>query len=367
MQFLLRKLSVCYFPCVCVLFCTSTEQAVLKLPSNVTIPAVFAFGDSILDAGNNDYITTLVKCNFPPYGRDFFGGRASGRFSNGKVPSDIMVEELRIKQLLPAYLDPNLKAADLLTGVNFASGGAGYDSLTSELVSAISLRDQLDMFKQYKVKLKEVVGEARASTILTNSLFLVVAGSDDIANTYFSTPVRRLVYDIPSYTDLMAHSAFAFLQELFELGARRIGVVGVPPVGCLPSQRTLAGGANRHCAEQYNQAAELFNTKLLALLDFLNKILPQTKVAYADVYSPMLDIIQNPHKSGFEVVNRGCCGTGTFEVAFMCNELDVLTCANVSEYLFWDSYHPTERAYRIITHQLGQQLMDGLFCGGRPC
>lgn len=43
------------------------------------------------------------------------------------------VEELGIKPVLPPYLDPSLKDEDLLTGVNFASGAAGYDPLTSQL------------------------------------------------------------------------------------------------------------------------------------------------------------------------------------------------------------------------------------------
>lgn len=47
------------------------------------------------------------------------------------------VEELGIKGVLPAYLDPNLKPEDLLTGVNFASGAAGYDPLTSQLSVSI--------------------------------------------------------------------------------------------------------------------------------------------------------------------------------------------------------------------------------------
>jgi hypothetical protein len=40
---------------------------------------------------------------------------------------------LSIKEYLPAYLDPNLHPSELVTGVNFASGGAGYDPLTSKL------------------------------------------------------------------------------------------------------------------------------------------------------------------------------------------------------------------------------------------
>jgi len=63
----------------------------VQLPPNFTVPAVLVFGDSIMDTGNNNNITqTLAKCNFPPYGRDFQGGIPTGRFGNGKVPSDLI-------------------------------------------------------------------------------------------------------------------------------------------------------------------------------------------------------------------------------------------------------------------------------------
>ena len=54
------------------------------------VPALIAFGDSIVDTGNNNYLTTVVKANFPPYGQDFPGGVATGRFSNGLVPGDLL-------------------------------------------------------------------------------------------------------------------------------------------------------------------------------------------------------------------------------------------------------------------------------------
>lgn len=81
--------AVLLFPLIfSVLFCHS--KAVIKLPPNETIPALIAFGDSIVDAGNNNQLKTLVKCNFPPYGQDFPGKVPTGRFGNGKVPSDMM-------------------------------------------------------------------------------------------------------------------------------------------------------------------------------------------------------------------------------------------------------------------------------------
>jgi hypothetical protein len=54
------------------------------------ISAVFVFGDSIVDPGNNNNRLTEARADFPPYGEDFPGGVATGRFSNGKVPGDML-------------------------------------------------------------------------------------------------------------------------------------------------------------------------------------------------------------------------------------------------------------------------------------
>ena len=88
------------------------------------------------------------------------------------------------------------------------------------------------------------------------------------------------------------------MQELYDLGAKRIAVFGAPPIGCLPSQRTLAGGLNRMCVDRYNQAAQLYNAKLSSQLDTLGNTLPQSKVVYVDIYNPLLDLIQNPQNYG---------------------------------------------------------------------
>ncbi|KAG5542976.1 hypothetical protein RHGRI_015912 [Rhododendron griersonianum] len=295
---------------------TTTTEAAISLPKNVTIPAVIVFGDSIVDQGNNNNIKTLVKCNFPPYGKDFMGGKPTGRFSNGKTPADMMAEELGIKELIPAYLDPNLQDKDLPTGVSFASGATGFDPQTPAIVSVISLDEQMKMFKEYIGRLKGMVGEERTNFILTNSIYLVVAGSDDLANTYFTIGIRRLQYNVNSYTDLMVRGASNFVKELHELGAKRIGVFGAAPIGCLPSQRTLGGGILvRHCAENYNQAAQMFNAKVPVALSSLKSSLNDAKarLVYIDIYNPLLDLIQNHEKYGFAVANKGCCGTGNIE------------------------------------------------------
>ncbi|CAN1315094.1 GDSL esterase/lipase At3g43570 [Linum perenne] len=252
-----------------------------RLSANVSIPALLIFGDSIMDTGMNNNLATVVKCNFVPYGSDFQGGIPSGRFCDGKVPSDIIAEALGIKEIVPAYLDPALKPTDLPTGVSFASG------------------------------------------------------------VYSSC-----VYD--------------FEQELYKLGARKIGVFNAPPIGCVPSQRTLAGGDDRKCAEDRNEAALMFNSKLEPKLKSLAQALPRSKIVYIDVYTPLLQLIQNPRKFGFEDSEKGCCGTGVIEVAVLCNKLIPVTCANVSSHVFWDSFHPTESTYRFLVAQLLDKYMGDL-------
>ncbi|XP_073285953.1 GDSL esterase/lipase EXL3-like [Primulina huaijiensis] len=336
---------------------TIFSDGAIQLPENLKIPALLAFGDSIADQGNNNEIRTVVKCNFPPYGKDFQAGLPSGRFSNGRTPPDLIADELGIKELIPAYLDPNLTAHDLLTGVSFASGGSGYDPQTSRIVSVIPMLDQLNQFKEYIGKLKGLVGEEGATNILGQALFLLVAGSDDLANTYFTFGIRKMQYDLYSYADFIVVSATNFVQELYKLGARRFAVFGIPPIGCLPLQITMAGGSARSCSVSYNQAAQLLNSKLSPRLDALNQDLPQSRVVYIDVFSPLFDIIQHPRNYGFEVNNKGCCGTGSIEAVILCNRYS-WTCADSSKYVFWDSYHPTEKAYKILVHQLIQKYVN---------
>lgn len=51
--------------------------------------ALWIFGDSLVDNGNNNFLNTIAKANYFPYGIDFSRG-PTGRFSNGKTFVDIL-------------------------------------------------------------------------------------------------------------------------------------------------------------------------------------------------------------------------------------------------------------------------------------
>lgn len=104
------------------------------IKTEAKVSAIIVFGDSSVDSGNNNNIPTILKSNFRPYGRDFDGGHATGRFSNGRVPPDFISEAFGLKRAIPAYLDPAYTIKDFATGVCFASAGTGYDNNTAKVL-----------------------------------------------------------------------------------------------------------------------------------------------------------------------------------------------------------------------------------------
>ncbi|CAI9290388.1 unnamed protein product [Lactuca saligna] len=48
------------------------------------VSAILVFGDFTYDPGNNNYILTPFRGNFPPYRRDFANQKATARCTNGK-------------------------------------------------------------------------------------------------------------------------------------------------------------------------------------------------------------------------------------------------------------------------------------------
>nr|XP_016477967.1 PREDICTED: GDSL esterase/lipase At1g58430-like [Nicotiana tabacum] len=133
-------------------------------------------------------------------------------------------------------------------------------------------------------------------------------------------------------------------------------VAGLPPVGCLPIQITAKSPLLRKCIEEENFDAQSYNAKLTRLLKQVQAALSGSKVLYSDTYHPFMHMIKHPKKYGFVKTRRGCCGSGTYEAGPFCNKHRPV-CKNASKYLFWDSIHPGESAYRYLSNMAMKKLL----------
>lgn len=170
--------------------------------SNVS--AIFAFGDSGVDTGNNNYLSTLFRADYRPYGINFPGEIPTGRFSNGKLTPDMISSRLGIGDTLPPFLLPNLSEDQLRKGVCFASAAAGLDDQTNAFSGQINMSQQPDYLAAYIEKLKKIVGEDEARRIIREALVIINAGTVDFLYNYyiFRTP-RVLQYSVTQYQDLL--------------------------------------------------------------------------------------------------------------------------------------------------------------------
>uniref|UniRef100_A0A1D1ZGK4 GDSL esterase/lipase At2g30310 n=1 Tax=Anthurium amnicola TaxID=1678845 RepID=A0A1D1ZGK4_9ARAE len=338
-----------------------TTHRIRATAEGSSFSSLLVLGDSMFDTGNNNYIPTYFLANHLPYGRDLDGGNATGRFSNGLLVPDFLVSALGIKQRSPPFLDPTLSNADMLTGVNFASAGSGFDDVTTVLSGVIPISKQLEMFRAYLAKLELIAGKEEATKIINSALILISEGTNDFILNYYDLQTRKVQYTMEQYQEFILQKTRDAIEELYHLGGRRFAVVGLPPLGCVPVQITIdLENFKRACIAEENFDTFAYNAKLQELLFEMRPSLPEGRIAYIDVLLPLLDMVTWPQKYGFEVTNKGCCATGLVEAGLLCNSLST-SCPDASKYVYFDSIHPTEKAYRVIAKQILDEVVPQLY------
>uniref|UniRef100_A0A0E0DX04 GDSL esterase/lipase APG n=1 Tax=Oryza meridionalis TaxID=40149 RepID=A0A0E0DX04_9ORYZ len=308
------------------------------------VPAVISFGDSTVDVGNNNYLPGAVfKANYVPYGVNFGSRRKpTGRFSDGKIVTDITAETLGFESYAPPYLSPQTKGDNLLLGANFASAASSYHDDTAALY-------QLKYYKEYQSKLAALVGQKNATAILSDALYIVSTGTGDFIQNYYHNASLSSRYDVNSYCDLLISIFSGFANELYRLGARRIGVTSLPPLGCLPATIRLYGKGSSGCVERLNGDAETFNNKLNITVEALAKKHSDLKIAIFDIYTPLRDMSESPASQGFSEARKTCCQTGTRKTrVYLCNPATAGLCRNASDFVYFDGVHPSEAANLVI-------------------
>ena len=61
--------------------------------------------------------------------------------------------------------------------------------------------------------------------------------------------------------------------------------------------------------------------------------------------------------TGYDVTARSCCATGLFEMGYACNRNNRFTCSDATKYVFWDSFHPTEKTNRIVALYVVRKIL----------
>ncbi|KAG8058851.1 hypothetical protein GUJ93_ZPchr0002g23122 [Zizania palustris] len=261
------------------------------------VTALIVFGDSTVDAGNNNAVPTVVRSNFAPYGRDFPGHRATGRFCNGRLATDFYSEAFGLRPFVPAYLDPDYGIRDFASGVCFASAGSGLDVATAGVFSVIPLSKQVEYFREYKRRLAAHLGGAEAAAVVADAVYAIISvGTNDFIENYFAfTTARYREFSVAEYTGYLVDLARSLLVELYGLGARKVAFTALAAAGCLPLERARR---KMLCAEEYNAAARAFNAALRGMVGELADDLPGSRLLFADVYDFFASILTDPARYG---------------------------------------------------------------------
>ncbi|KAA8532041.1 hypothetical protein F0562_006817 [Nyssa sinensis] len=189
------------------------------------------------------------------------------------------------------------------------------------------------------------MGPDAANDLLSNALFLISAGSNDMFDYQRSNgggiSTNTLLTNLrDNYT--------IYLKHLYELGARKFGIISVPPIGCCPFERYankfLNGGLG--CFDEMNQLALAFYSSIEALLREFSTQFPGVKYSLGNTYNMTIPIINNPYTFGFKYAEEACCGSGPFNGQYECNISSNL-CPDRKDYLFWDWFHPTQAVSKL--------------------
>ncbi|XP_050232240.1 GDSL esterase/lipase 2-like [Mercurialis annua] len=347
----------------CLIFFSSLISIVISqthMSSPKDHTALFIFGDSLFDAGNNNYLKNPIgRANFWPYGETFFK-YPTGRCSDGRIIPDFIAEYLNLTYIGP-YLEPGKH--NFKNGVSFASGGAGALDETHQ-GKTISLKTQLKYFKKVKQQMKQKLGDRETKKLLSRAIYLFSIGTNDYLSPILTNSSLLQSYTKQEYVGMVIGNLTRVLQEIHENGGRKFGFVSVGAVDCLPNVRAFNSEKSGGCVKQVTKIVKLHNKQFSIVMKQLQTQLHGFKYSDFDFYKSLSERIKNPFGYGFKEAKSACCGRGRFRGTGNCGGKGNLfeLCDNPDEYLFYDG-HPTEKA----NHQFAELLWSGSTAFTRPC
>ena len=301
-----------------------------------TYSAIYAFGDSLSDAGNLSIATTAVGTEpvSPPYHQEQYGPISGNVFSNGPT----WVQDLSVALGL-GTLSPSLAG-----GNDFAYGGAETGSepqnASDPEIAAISLPAQLTQF------------QAKVTSPSANALYTVSIGANDLLAILSSTGLSA-AQQTTDVTDAVTNE-IGFIKSLVADGAKSMLVLNVPDLGKTPD--VMQGEANGS-----GVASAAFDAEATGLTAAYNTQLASQLATVAGVSAKIVDgfalvdnAVADPVAYGLSNVTTPVW-SGNFTSASSGTLAATGTNAQ-DQYLFWDHLHPTEAGHEAIATLAQQQL-----------
>jgi len=281
--------------------------------------ALFVFGDSLSDGGNNNLVFGgLAGPN--PTGPTFIASlpypAAPGNrptYSNGPV----WVNSFAAGLGLATFATPSL-----FGGGNYAYGGArmaingtGAPPFAPAPFPA-SLQTQLS-------------GYLSTNTVTSSALYVIAGGGNDVRAVGDAVALNpgALVSLTTAGATAFATSAAGMVSTLRSRGAQNIVVWNVPDVGKTPASGSGVGPA----AGAASFIARAFNAALATEL-------AGSGATIFDTFGAINNFVANPSSFGFTNVTQACGFAGNG--------------CNASTALFWDGIHPTAFAQTVIANQM---------------
>ncbi|KAH7522046.1 GDSL esterase/lipase 7 [Ziziphus jujuba] len=312
------------------------------------VPALFVFGDSIFDCGNKYSDHSFIKANYLPYGIDF-PVPASGRYTNGRTIADFLSLHLNLSLSTPYSVVRDDKKIKITEGFNYASATAGILPDTgSELEGTMSLDKQIMLFKETVEEYlpQHFKNTAEISQYVLDSVFAILIGSNDYLGNYLNKKYNNATgrYNGDEFANLLISNLEKQLKNLYNLGARKILMFEIGPLGCTPLVVSKMKPDDK-CVEVVNSMVTMFNGKLYFKLMDLTNSLKGLTFYLALTYRLLYDMVENPTRFGLKNSTHPCCvikqnGGQCIPYENPCSERNL--------YVFWDEVHLTEAAYKII-------------------
>jgi phospholipase/lecithinase/hemolysin len=290
----------------------SLDDVTTVAPGRVS--TVYAFGDSLSDAGN----VSLGTLGNVPVGGVYSGGR----FTNGNV----WVQDLAQNLGLPA-LKPSLAG-----GTDYAYGGAETGATAVHAANPTDLPAQLGQFV------------ASVPNPSPPALYTVWAGSNDVLDMANSTetPAQQ-----QASVQQAVNNEAGFIRGLAAHGAKDIVVMGVPDLGKTPYE--LARPASDATS---SALAQTYNTDLGAALQQIMAT-GAASIDYINSYALLDTAVADPAKYGFTNVTQPVWNGNLTD-----SHSGTLAATGAAQngYLFFDDLHPTAAGHSLLAAAVTQSL-----------